>query len=251
MIKRLIVSLGGVGRRAYHGYLQNRAISALEDSLEYRFIVHYKKDNLSLLSELCDKYGSDKGEIKQSGHHYRWPSQTCADFYSRLFDHCRLSIKNVFECGIGTNNPNLASSMGISGKPGVSLRVWKDYFPNAQVYGADIDKDILFEEERIKTFYIDQTDPSAIDELWGAVGCDGFQLMVDDGLHTFAAGICLFEKSISRLSNDGIYIIEDISISDLSKYQHYFAQKDYKVDYVNLFCPYFWLGDNSLVVIRR
>ena len=48
------------------------------------------------------------------------------------------------------------------GKPGASLRVWRDYFPNAIIYGADIDKDILFAEERIKTFYIDQLDPVAI-----------------------------------------------------------------------------------------
>ena len=31
-------------------------------------------------------------------------------------------------------------------------------FPNAQIYGADIDKNILKDEERIKTFYVDQTD---------------------------------------------------------------------------------------------
>jgi len=256
MIPNLIVRLdanflGGAGKRAYRGYLQRRAIRALEDSLEYRFIVHYKKDNLNLLSELCDKYGSDKGEIKQSGHPYPWPSQTFADFYSRLFDHCRLGIKKVFECGLGTNNPNLVSSMGVTGMPGASLRVWKDYFPHAQVYGADIDRDILFKEDRITTFFIDQTDPRTIAEFWGAVGCDDFDLMVDDGLHTFEAGVCLFEHSISKLSKDGIYIIEDIGIANLSKYQHYFAQKDYKVEFVNLLRPYFWLDDNSLVVIRK
>jgi hypothetical protein len=29
--------------------------------------------------------------------------------------------------------------------------------------------------------------------------------MIDDGLHTFEAGICLFKNSIKHLSNEGIY----------------------------------------------
>lgn len=204
-----------------------------------------------MLSSLCDKYGSDKGEIKKTGHSYPWPSHTYADFHSRLFDHCRLDVKKVFECGLGTNNPNLLSSMGEDGQPGASLRVWRDYFPNAQVFGADIDKDILFEEERIKTFYVDQTDPKAISAFWKEVGLGDFDFMVDDRLHTFEAGICLFENSVSKLSKYGIYIIEDVNLSDLLKYQHYFDNKKYQVDNVNLLRPNLSLADNNLVVVRQ
>ena len=45
---------------------------------------------------------------------------------------------------MGTNNPNLVSTMGSSGRPGASLYAFKEYLPNAIIYGADIDKDILF-----------------------------------------------------------------------------------------------------------
>ena len=38
----------------------------------------------------------------------------------------------------------------------------------------------------------------------------------------------MFENSIPKLSKDGIYIIEDVSTKDFRKYQHYFAQKDYR-----------------------
>ena len=41
--------------------------------------------------------------------------------------------------------------MTLSGSPGASLRVWKDFFSNAKIYGSDIDKDILFNEDRIFT----------------------------------------------------------------------------------------------------
>ena len=43
--------------------------------------------------------------------------------------------------------------MNINGKPGASLRAWRDYFENALIYGADIDKNILFKENRINTFF--------------------------------------------------------------------------------------------------
>ena len=59
--------------------------------------------------------------------------------------------------------------MTSDGKPGASLRVWKDYFINSRVYGADIDKSILFEEDRIKKFYVNQLDSSSIKEMWSNI----------------------------------------------------------------------------------
>ena len=56
-------------------------------------------------------------------------------------------MTKVFEFWVGTNNPNLASSMGVLENPGASLRDWRDYFPNALVFGADIDIEILFTDE--------------------------------------------------------------------------------------------------------
>ena len=40
--------------------------------------------------------------------------------------------------------------MGIKGKPGASVRAFRDYFDKAIIYGADIDSKILFFEKRIK-----------------------------------------------------------------------------------------------------
>ena len=51
--------------------------------------------------------------------------------------------------------------MSSNGKPGASLRVWRDYFYNAEIYGADIDK-TNFSEKRIKTFFVDQLDKKEI-----------------------------------------------------------------------------------------
>jgi hypothetical protein len=226
-------------------------LEEVERSLDSKFHVYHKKNPKDPLAALCDKYGSDKGEIASSGHPYAWPSHSYTDLYSRLFSHCRASVKKVFECGLGTNNPDIPSSMGISGRPGASLRVWRDYFPNASIYGADIDSNILFEEERIKTFFIDQTDPDTIKSFWEKVGETDFDLMVDDGLHTFEGGKVLFKHSIDYLSQTGIYVIEDVSLPDLLRFKEFFANLDYVVDYITMFQQGLSLGDNSLIVVRK
>ena len=71
-----------------------------------------------------------------------------------IFSNSRNDIKLLFECGIGTNNPNLISSMGADAKPGASLKMWEDFFPNASIFAADIDKDVLINKGRIKSFLL-------------------------------------------------------------------------------------------------
>jgi hypothetical protein len=104
---------------------------------------------------------------------------------------------------------------GVNGKPGASLRAWREYFPQAQIYGADIDRDILFAEDRIQTFWTDQRDPKAIRELWHQLDGVSFDVMIDDGLHEAPANICFFMESFHKLKPGGIYVIEDILPHDI------------------------------------
>ena len=223
----------------------------LNRDLPFTYLTHYKKNNTDTLALLCDKYGSDKGEVKPPVHLFDWPSHNYTDYYSSLFAHCRPFIRKVFECGLGTNNLKYTANMGVNGKPGASLRIWRDYFPNAEIIGADIDREVLFEEERIKTYYMDQTDPAAIAAFWQEAGMTDIDLMVDDGLHEFHAGVCLFENSIDKLAEHGIYIIEDVLQSDLVKYKDYFLNKPYVTECINMMRVNVALGDNNLVVIRK
>ena len=220
-------------------------------NFDQSYEVYYNKNPRSLLNALCDLYGSDKGEISTDGHPYHWPSHSYADFMERTYGHCRSSVQFVFECGIGTNNPNLASSMGVTGKPGASLRVWRDYFPSAQIVGADIDANILFSEDRITTYHCDQTKPESIKSMWDRVPVERFDLMIDDGLHEVEAGACLFENSFHKLREGGLYIIEDVPVSSLFVYKDYFERKKIVFDFVNLYRKNTALMDNSLVVIRK
>ena len=145
----------------------------------------------------------------------------------------------------------MVSSMGSLGKPGASLKVWKEYFPNAEIIGVDIDSDCLFKEERIKTFQIDQTNPKSIEEVLNKIKIEEFDLIVDDGLHTFEAGRILFENLIIRLANTGTYIIEDVNPWDVRKFEEYFENSIYAVYFIHLIRKGTSLADNSLVVIRK
>jgi hypothetical protein len=256
LLKRWIAKLDDAffkGRlQKFYGYVADQIqLTSVGSGLGYQAVIHYKKDSRNELARLCDQHGSDKGELQTHGHPYPWESHTYADYYSRLFANSRESVTKVFECGLGTDNPQIPSSMGIHGKPGASLRVWRDYFPNASIWGADIDVNSLFQEVRIKTHFIDQLDSHSIQEFWRWVGLRDFDFILDDGLHTFEAGSNLFVNSIDYLSDTGIYVIEDVSIPDLRRYKEFFASTGFLVDYVSLIRPDDRLMDNNLVVIRK
>lgn len=157
------------------------------------------------MTDLCNimkNYGSDKG--------LGWHNYTT--LYTSLFEKNRYGKLNVFEMGIGTNNPNIPSSMGTEGKPGASLYGWSEYFPNSRVYAADIDKDIIFndEEKRIETFYCDQTNVDDIKNMWNSIPDVKFDIFIDDGLHDFPANKILFENTVDKMKLYSYYIVEDI-----------------------------------------
>jgi len=166
-----------------------------------------KKSNL--LSELSEKYGSDKGcVVEGSIHRGGWPYHCYTDIYDFFLSGMKSTALNILECGIGTNNPNLPSSMGIHGQPGASLRMWRDYFVNANIIGIDTDQDIMFSENRISTFVVDQTNSESIQKFKDKIDVE-FDLILDDGLHQYAAQLNLFKNMFDRVKKDGFYIIED------------------------------------------
>jgi hypothetical protein len=162
----------------------------------------------------------------------------------------------IFELGLGTNNVNLPSNMGSNGRPGASLYGWQDFFPNAAIFGADIDTDILFNCDRIRTYFCDQRNPKIIKQMWENPDLsDNFDIIIEDGLHAFSANVCFFENSIHKLKPTGYYIIEDI----LNFEEHLFLAKIKEWEAKYLDCSFTLLkipslcnnGDNTLLVVYR
>jgi hypothetical protein len=151
----------------------------------------------SELKAQFDKYGSDKS----NGHNYHF-------LYGPILKN-RGEIRGVLEIGLGTNNLDVVSNMGSEGKPGASLRAFRDFLQNAGIYGADIDRGILFREDRIETFYVDQTNPATFAELGTSVPSD-LDVVIDDGLHSPNANIQTLIFGIGKIRKGGWVIIEDI-----------------------------------------
>lgn len=194
-------------------------------------------------TELCDimaAHRSDKG----SGHNYSL-------LYHFLFRHRRSEVTDLFELGIGTNFVDVPSSMGRHGTPGASLRAWRDYFPHAQIVGADVDQRIMFSDDRIATYYVDQRSKEAIDALWENFPARSFDIMIDDGLHEFEANAIFLKNSLHKLRQNGFYIIEDIGINEqnLKKFHDFFT--DYGASGALLHLPTFGYNTDNCVAIFR
>ena len=199
-------------------------------------------------TDLCKimlAHGSDKGRRQ---HNY-------TAFYEGLFGPQRLSTTAVFEMGIGTNNENLASTMGKYGRPGASLRGWRDYFPASRIFAGDIDRDIMFKEERIDCFVCDQTNSISINKMWSEPQLNGitFDIIIDDGLHTFEGGAVFLGNAIGRLKPGGYYVIEDILKSDIEMWINYLpkvASGNVRAKWAFVQLPHPVASDNNLVVLQ-
>jgi hypothetical protein len=231
-IDRII--LNGKLRQGYFSTLANISLRKLKSEAGFQYTV-YTERRTSGLTALSEKYGSDKGS-NLSHNPYPWRPHTYTQYYDLLFSRQRSTILRVFECGIGSADESIISNMSATGATGASLRMWRDYFPNAIIFGGDIDS---------------KTNSLSIQNFWKNAGNELFDVMIDDGLHSFGAGKTLFENSIHRLKASGLYIIEDVNVFDLIRYREYFDSLDFDVNYVTLYFGKNVISDDCLITIKQ
>jgi lipopolysaccharide biosynthesis glycosyltransferase len=161
------------------------------------------------ISELCvlgKKYNVDKSPF--FGKHTYTPE------YHNLLKDKKNDINKVLEIGIG-NIPLMSPLTNNNYKPGASLRMWRDYFPKANIIGCDILTDVLFNEERISTFQTDQNNEISLNKLISNIG--DVDLIIDDGSHIQEHMVTSFKNLWKIIKPNGLYIIEDIHISFLNR----------------------------------
>ncbi len=183
------------------------------------------------LDKLALKYGSDK--CPQIKHNY-------TPFYYDLFKDRRDSVKKVFEMGVGCS-ANMNNYPGY--KDGAGLYMWRDFFPNAQIYGADILPELIFKDERIETFLCDQTNEMDLLELISKTGMD-IDIFIDDGSHIPEDPLFTCLTLMPILDKDVTYIIEDVGRGGIIEYfGQYDCEKTRFGDKVS--------RDNRLVVVKN
>ena len=167
----------------------------------------FDSTNLSL-KNLFDKYKSDKGDVY-------FPLYTSVLEKYKDIDKLRL-----LEIGLGTNDSSLISCMNPKFHLcGGSLRSFRDYLPKAHIFGADVDKNSLFNEENITTFFVDQLEMDTFDALYANCGNSKFDIIIDDGLHSIGANLNTLIFALKSINKNGVIIIEDIPISKIKGYQ--------------------------------
>jgi hypothetical protein len=144
------------------------------------------------LTRLAQEFGSDK-----------WGVHRYTPHYERHLGHMRDREMLVVELGIG--------GYARERQGGASLRMWKWFFPRAQVVGVDIAGKSFVNEPRITAYQGSQTDRRLMRRIVRRFGPP--TVVIDDGSHRPAHVIKSFGILFPMLADGGLYVIEDIQTS--------------------------------------
>lgn len=139
------------------------------------------------LTALGMKYGTDKA------FWHRYTSE-----YHRYFSPIRDTVKNYLEIGVWK---------------GASLRMFRDYFPNATITGVDLYVDNPKFGDRIDYVYGDQSNREGLAKLVEVLEEKPFDIILDDGSHKSDHQMLSFAMLWPLLKSGGIYVLENLHTS--------------------------------------
>lgn len=168
------------------------------------------------LTNLAIKYGTDK-----------WGKHKYTPYYHKLFKGMKKYVKKVVEVGAAE---------------GAGLRMFREYFPNAMIYGAEIDKKRIFKEDRIEVIECDQSKVKDLAKLLDKTGFD-IDIMIDDGSHKPKDQVLTALTVLPLIKKEAIYVIEDVADPTILEY----FEDDYACEIVKLSKRY----DDRLLIIRH
>jgi trans-aconitate methyltransferase len=147
------------------------------------------------LNEIGLKYNADKSS---RFHHY-------LDFYQKHLPD-RDFKGRLLEIGV---------------MDGLSMKMWREYYPDAEIVGIDIKDMSMFHNtdwqvpESVKLLTLDGTKAKDMRPL------GKFDIILDDGSHYMKDQQASFELLYySQLTDDGVYILEDLWTSHIALYQN-------------------------------
>jgi hypothetical protein len=191
-------------------------------------MILYNTNHKTDLCYLFEKYGADK--CPSIRHSYS------PIYHQLLCGYQNLSL-NILEIGIG-NAALMKPIVGDAYVLGASLKAWRDYFFNSQIYGIDIEGSSLFVEERIKTYLVNQVSQKEIDDFIATIILETnnplfkFNIIIDDGSHVISDMACSLKFFYNYLDHQGLYIIEDINKYYLDELlDHDYLKNNFNISY--------------------
>jgi hypothetical protein len=115
--------------------------------------------------------------------------------YTALFTPIKYTTTALLEIGIGG---------------GDSLRMWRDFFPNAEIHGVDVTPECaITEETRIRTWIMNAYSADA-----AALLPEQFDVIIDDGPHSLDSMLAVFEYYAQKVKPGGLIVVEDVQSPD-------------------------------------
>ena len=150
------------------------------------------------LTDLADRFGSDKGSTK---HKY-------TELYHLLFEPRRQHDLTLLEMGLLIGGPEHGVDEDRATNDLPSVRMWLEYFDRAHIVGLDVSDFSWFTDVR---FSFLRCDMDRRDDIRQATsGFDAFDIIIDDASHASAHQQNAFLELFPKLASGGIYIIEDL-----------------------------------------
>jgi hypothetical protein len=189
--------------------LRAYAKRAIKRGLAERGLSIARTDELTVLA---DKVGSDKGTLFD-GHRY-------TRIYRRVFEGRRQDRLTFLE--IGLHRPEADGRRAVNAVEGAtnaaaseapSLVMWRRFFPNAKIFGFDIDD---FSRVHIAQCTIIRGDMSSPDDLNRLIRTIGqpIDIIIDDASHASYHQQVALGYLFPYLRSGGIYVIEDLCWQD-------------------------------------
>jgi hypothetical protein len=158
------------------------------------------------LTELANRFGSDKG-TEGPGPGFRAHNYT--PVYEDYLHGYRDRAFSLVEIGLGVKGDRWEAKI-VQGRNtgGASVKMWREYFPQARIYGLDVNECAYLDDERTRTFVADQGN---VEDLTGFVeAVPAFDVVIDDGSHRPDHQQISLDFLFPRLSAGGLYFIEDL-----------------------------------------
>jgi hypothetical protein len=156
----------------------------------------------SELVRLFNAAGSDKGsEVFWSDG---FPHLFALE-YERLFSPFREERFGLLEIG-------LDAATHLTGQPvdAPSMRAWREFLPNATLYGYDYHDFSFFEQRDTHVFHGDQSSREDLARFLETMGQPGFRAVIDDASHASSHQQISLAGLFGNLEEGGLYIIEDL-----------------------------------------